>query len=132
MKAAQLTKLEQSLKKIPAIRLAIVYGSTVKKRDSSTSDLDLAVAFRRPMKFNEKLKLKEAVEKIVDREVDLVDLLAVRGVILEEILGKGDFLIKRDNSLHAFLIKRMWFDRADFMPLREKILRVRRERFLND
>ena len=130
MKKELIKKLADALKKKGRLELAIIYGSTAHGRDTPKSDLDIGIALKRPMNLTDKLNYKTFAEKIVGREIDLVDLHTIRGVILEEALCRGDVVVKKNPELYAFLMKRMWFDRADFMPSRDMILKKRRERFL--
>ncbi|MEK7691324.1 MAG: nucleotidyltransferase domain-containing protein [Bdellovibrionota bacterium] len=118
------------LESLTELQLAIVYGSFGANRENPSSDLDLAVAFAKPLSVEERVDLAAQVAQAVGREVDLVDLKAAHGLILEEVLTKGQMVIKRDSRLHAELIKRMWLEKADFGLLRSRLLATRRKRVI--
>jgi len=78
-----------------------------------------------------RLALIEAFSSATNREVDLVDLLADAGPILRNALSTGVVVQNADKLLYAKIISRMLFLEADVMPYHYRILRERRERFLN-
>ena len=51
--------------------------------------------------------------------------------ILKQALSKGVLVQNLDKALYARLIIRMLYNQADMMPYHYRILRERRERFLN-
>ena len=119
------------LRRYPDVRLCIIFGSAVSGKTSPESDLDVAVAADQPLRADRRLELTEAFSAAANREVDLVDLMAVSGPILRHALSKGAVVTNRDKDLYARLISRMLFNQADMMPYYDRILRERRTRFLN-
>jgi predicted nucleotidyltransferase len=119
------------LRRYPDVRLCIVFGSAASGKTSAESDLDVAVAADQPLTADRRLELTEAFSAAANREVDLVDLMAVSGPILRQALSKGAVVTNRDKGLYARLISRMLFNQADMMPYYDRILRERRARFLN-
>ena len=119
------------LRRYPDVRLCIIFGSAVSGKTSPESDLDVAVAADQPLTADRRLELTEAFSAAANREVDLVDLMAVSGPILRQALSKGVVVTNRDKDLYARLISRMLFNQADMMPYYDRILRERRTRFLN-
>jgi len=99
--AELIEKLGETLEAIPAVRVAIVYGSVASGTMRDESD------------------------------VDLVDLGAVKGVLLKQILTKGRVVIKRDVGAFADLVKKMVYDQEDYMPYYHRALRERMERFVS-
>lgn len=122
--------LQKFLNEQTDLRLAFVYGSAARGNMTPKSDLDLAVAFGFSLSPDQRIDLSQKIGKILGLEVDLVDLREAHGVILEQILSTGRMVFKNDRLLHASLIKRMWLEKSDFYPLRERILARRRKKTL--
>lgn len=112
----------------PKILLAWIYGSFATGREQPGSDVDIAVACASPLSVDEKVQLAQELSTAAGREVDLVDMSAERGIIASQVLTQGKLLLRRDPNLLAALMRRMWYDRADFWPLRERIFAARRRR----
>ena len=112
----------------PGLKLAFLYGSRADGRAASTSDFDVAVAFDGPLDPDARVDLAERLGAALHREVDLVDLHTARGLIAQEAIGRGSLLLKKDPLLLARLVKRMWFDKADYGPIRDRALESRRRR----
>lgn len=76
-------------------------------------------------------KLAELSLKLSDachREVDLIDLQANSGVILQQVLCEGKIILKKSVELYAALIRKMWYNQADEMPNVRMIWEQRRKR----
>jgi predicted nucleotidyltransferase len=114
----------------PEILLVIVFGSVARKNDSAGSDLDIAVAGLKPLPMDFILQLQCILEKNIGREVDVIDLQKVSGPILQQVLTTGK-IIKNLSPLYANLIKKMWFNQADMMPLTKFVLQEHCQRFVN-
>lgn len=108
----------------PRIDLAILFGSLADGRERPDSDLDLAVQAATPLSVVEKMALIGDLAEALGRPVDLIDISRVGEPLLGQIL-KGKRLLGSDEG-HARLITRHLIDAADFLPLRERILRERR------
>ena len=126
-----LEPIRSVLSQHPNIKLCILFGSAASGRESASSDLDIAVAGSQPLSGDEYLELMEAFSSATHREIDLLDLATATGVILKQALSKGVVLQNLDKKLYARHISRMLFNQADMMPYHDRILRERRERFLN-
>lgn len=116
----------------PDVMVAIVYGSEASERSTPSSDIDLAIALDRPMSMEEELDYFAKLSRVSSREIDLVDLWKAHVPLLSEILDNGTQLVKKSPELLAEFIKRACFENADFMPLRRRVLAIRRERFLQN
>jgi len=123
-----LKKLEDALQSLPEIRLAWVYGSFASNTARAESDIDVAVAAATPLSPDRRVEIGTHLSLATAREIDLVDLTQERGIIVSQVLTRGRLLINRDPILLAHLIKRMWLDRADFWPLRERAFSARRKK----
>ena len=62
-----------------------IFGSYVHKEESKKSDIDLLVEFDDPIGW-EFIDLKEFLEDILDREVDLVTVKALKPQLKDKIL----------------------------------------------
>lgn len=118
------------LKGFPEILVAILFGSAARGRLMPSSDIDIGVAALRTLTLERKLELHEALARVLPNEVDLVDLQEVNGPILQQALCRG-VLLKSSSPVYAALIRKMWFNQADMMPLTRMILRKQAQRFVN-
>ncbi len=123
--------IRELLLRFPEIKLCILFGSTALGKASSRSDVDVAIAAAEALNVDAYLELVEALSAATGRDVDLVDLSVSWGPILAQALSKGIVILNLDTALYASLISRMLFNQADMMPYYDRILRERRERFLN-
>ncbi len=94
------------------------------------SDVDIAVASRERLSVETRGRLAVALSCALDREVDLIDLQAVSGLILEQALCTGKIVKNADHDLYAGLLKRLWYNQADMMPYCRRILEHRSRRWL--
>jgi len=124
--------LHDVLKQFPEIQVVTIFGSAANNRLMPDSDLDIAVAADIPLSFDQKYELMDALLKAFSREIDLIDLQSVAGPILQEALCTG-IVVKKDSvSLFYQLIKKMWLNQADMMPLTRMIIVHRCKRFVQN
>ena len=123
-------RILEVLSGFPEIVVVVLFGSATRDRLTPTSDIDIGVAAAKTLPVERKLEIHAALARRLPHEVDLVDLQAVAGPILQQVLCKG-VLLKSSAPLYAALIRRMWFNQADMMPLTRMILRKQTQRFLN-
>jgi predicted nucleotidyltransferase len=124
--------LQDALKQFPEIKIITLFGSAATNRLMSDSDLDIAVSADAPLSFDQKYEIMKALYDAFPREIDLIDLQAVAGPILQEALCTG-FIVKKDSaSLFYQLIKKMWLNQADMMPLTRMIIIDRCKRFVQN
>lgn len=67
-----------------------LFGSFVREEQTENSDIDILVEFIRPVGF-EFVELKEYLESIFNRPVDLVTLNAIKPYMKQEILNEVQF-----------------------------------------
>ena len=120
--------IQEALANRKDIKIATVFGSASRGMLGPESDIDIAVAAEKPLELEEKIALHHLLARKLAREVDLIDLQAVSGVILQQALCAGHF-VRKDSSLMAFLLKKMWYNQEDMMPLTRMILSQRAYRF---
>ena len=107
------------------LKVALVYGSAAAGTMRRDSDVDVAVLFDRPLDMDARLALWGRLSDALRHEVDLVDLYDLGGEILHQVLTKGRVVIKNDETAYYGLVKRMVYDREDFMGL---VRQAQRER----
>ena len=101
----------------PFIKLGIVFGSVAVLRNRPNSDVDLGVAATAVLTVEQKIALIEDITVKLERELDLVDLMSINGPILQQILCRGHIFLKKDTSLYARLILKMWYNQADLIAV---------------
>ena len=108
------------------VSVGILFGSVAQGRARKDSDVDLAVAGSAPLSAQTKRLLIAEVAAATGRSVDLVDFSTAGLPVRVEALTKGRVIYRKDPGLYASLVTRMLLDRADFEPVRTRILRERR------
>ncbi len=111
------------------IQLAILFGSMATQTERADSDIDIAVLSDRPLSAVEKTSLIEAIADMSGRAVDLIDLRTAGEPLLGEVL-QGQRLLG-SNDVYASLLSRHLIDAADFGPLQQRILKERRDAWIN-
>jgi uncharacterized protein len=72
------------------------FGSTLTDKFNETSDIDLLIQFLQmdlPDYFDNYMELKEELENLFKRPVDLVENQAIRNPIFRKVVGRGKILI---------------------------------------
>ena len=108
------------------IYLAVLFGSVAKESARVDSDLDIAVLANHKLSSNEKIQLIEAFAQKIGRPVDLIDLFDPPQPLLGQIIKTGRKILGTDDAF-ANLVYRNLVDQADFLPLRSRALRERRD-----
>ncbi len=123
--------IRQILEAYSGLQLIIVYGSAVTESFRNESDIDIAVLFDQPLDPELKLELLGKLAVALKREIDLVDLFKLNGVLLKQILTKGQIIYKRSDNAVCQLLKRMIYNQSDFMPYYNKAIRRRVQEFVD-
>ena len=124
-------KIQTTLEGFPEIIFGNVFGSYASGKPTVNSDVDLSVAAYNKLSFTMLQELRQRLNDCLDRDIDLVDLNAVSGLILKEALTTGKVIINKDPELYSALMKKMLYNQADMMPYYNRILKERREEFIN-
>jgi predicted nucleotidyltransferase len=128
---ASLQAIEDVVRRVaPEVKAAWVFGSVAAGRARRDSDLDVAVLGEDPLASATKTALIERLAQAEGRPVDLIDLQATRGPIVGRVLTRGTRLFCTDTTPYAELMKRWMFDQADWMPLRRRMLKARRDAWI--
>jgi len=112
------------------IKLAILFGSQANAAQQKRfdSDIDLAILANKPLDSAFKMQLIETIGNEVGYPVDIVDVYDAPEPILGEVF-KGQRLLGED-ATYAQLLTRHLLNTADFVPLQQRILKERRERWI--
>lgn len=130
--SATIQKLTDWVKNNPELLLCILFGSTANNQENRDSDLDVAIACEAKLNIIQKQQFIEELALTFGRPVDLIDLQTVSGTLLHQVLTEGTLVNCRDHQLYAEIIKQMLFNQHDFMPYHHRILKERRERWINE
>ena len=112
------------------IRLGILFGSVASGRAGYDSDLDIAVLAEQPLSAQRRQALIAGLARLSGRAVDLVDLATAGPAIARSALTHGQVLIGHDSPVYPQQISRMLIDSNDFLPYRDRILRQRRNAWI--
>ena len=124
-------QVKKTLENCLGVELVIVYGSAVTNSFRSDSDVDVAVLFEKSLSPDTKIDLLGKLSIVLRRSVDLVDLNAVNGTLLKQILTKGRIVYKKNDAAVYRLLKRMIYNQSDFMPYYNRAVKKRVEEFTN-
>ncbi len=122
-------QLAALLSRYPEIRLAILFGSMATGRTRADSDIDLGLLAQAPLTAGLTLQLTQAIGVEFGRPVDIVDLYHVPEPITGQVL-KG-IRLYGDNATYAGLLTRHLLNVADFLPLHQRILTERRNKWIS-
>lgn len=122
--------IRQTLLSFDEIRMAIIFGSLAKHKATFNSDLDIAVLAEKKITPELKLNLINTLASLVGRPIDLIDLNDVGEPLLGEILQHGKMIIG-NATLKGNLLTRHLMDLADFVPYQTRILKERRNAWIN-
>jgi len=123
------SKIIEVVDLFPKIHFVAIFGSYAKNCNRTDSDLDIAIAAEIPMSYQEIMQIKKELGVKLDKEIDLIDLNTVNGLILKEALCSCDIIVKKNTTLYANLIRKLIYDQADMMPYYNRILKKRRENY---
>jgi len=92
-----LARLVGVLRTLPAVRLAVLYGSLARGEGRSDSDVDLLVRFRDDT-IRARALVVERLERAVGRRVQLVGIESAPPLLLADVLRDGRALVDRDGE----------------------------------
>jgi predicted nucleotidyltransferase len=91
-------RLSRALQARSDVRFAFLFGSSVTRGLDLARDVDIAVAFARPLSLLEQGELATQLEQVSERDVDLVDLDAATTLLRWEVARSGKVVFARDNA----------------------------------
>lgn len=109
--------------------LAYAFGSMVAGQPTRESDVDVAVLAAEPLDVEHRRRLVRSASDATGRPVDLVDLQDAGMPLLRTVLTDGRVLFCRDRRERDRLVSKMLADVEDFLPLRRRMLKARRDRW---
>jgi len=121
-------QITEQLRIFPSLSTAILFGSAAIRDTNPFSDLDIAVQSKQSIDSEFRMKLIEHLASQFGRPIDLIDLRTVGEPLLGEIL-KGIRLFGSNHD-YAQLLNRHLVDAADFIPLQQRILKARRDSWI--
>lgn len=83
---------------LPEVFALYVFGSFAGGREHADSDLDLAVLAERPLDPLRRLEAQRELGRLLDRDVDLIDLHRANTVLGREVVTRGRALFKQDTE----------------------------------
>jgi predicted nucleotidyltransferase len=123
-------RLREALGAFPCIRLAVLFGSVAGGTETPDSDLDVAVQADRPLTFDQRISITEALALAFDRSIDLIDLHTVGQPLLYEIIS-GGIQVLGARHLWGELVYRSVMENEDFVPYQKRILEGRRRAWMH-
>jgi predicted nucleotidyltransferase len=124
-------RVRDILARYPDIELGIVFGSHASGEASPASDMDVAVRFTRPLSADDNLALTGDLASATGRAVDLIDLRQAGEPLIGEIIRGGRRVVGSSEAF-AGLLSHHLIEEADFLPIRDRILRERRESWIGE
>ena len=125
-----LDSLKAALMTCPYIDFAILFGSMAKGTQRPDSDVDVGVLSKTPLDTKQRIEVVDALALALGRPVDLIDLKLAGQPILNQILKHGVRIFGSDTQM-ADLVYRNLVDRADFLPLRNRILKGQQDAWMS-
>jgi predicted nucleotidyltransferase len=119
------------LSNYPEIKVATLFGSASSNRLTDKSDIDVGIAGETEFPYEFKNKVMVELSLALSREIDIVDMRSVSGSILKQSLCSGILIKKESQQALVFLIKRLWYNQSDMMPLVDRIEKAHIRKFLN-
>ncbi len=112
------------------ILIAVLYGSQITERYRLDSDVDIAVAKSDKFNFDELCNLQLEISKLLNKEIDIVDIQSISGVIHYQIMTTGKIIKKNTDEAvllyHYNTMKALyWYE--DYYPIYSR----EQQRFLN-
>jgi predicted nucleotidyltransferase len=93
MNAAEIIKLHLiDVKKRFGVSRIGIFGSYSRAEETDTSDVDVLVGFEQPVDIFTFLELKEYLETLLKRRVDLVTEKALKPMIKDHVLSEVSYL----------------------------------------
>ncbi len=124
-------KIQKILNEFPEIEIVTLFGSASNDRLRPESDLDIAIAAKKMLSNEIRSDIYRALEQSLARDIDIIDLHAVNGHILQQALCSGDMIIKKSTPLLAYFLKKMWYNQTDMMPKTMMIMKKQVQRFID-
>lgn len=115
-------KIVSYLKKQKFVVSAYLYGSYAKKKESASSDVDLALLTSLPKepaikKFENRMRLAGELSLVAGKEMDIVFLEEGGELLNYEIIKTGKLIYEKNPKKHRFFVAEAVIKYFDFLPL---------------
>jgi predicted nucleotidyltransferase len=114
-------KLMEILEGVPEVKIAVLFGSVLRR--SYVRDLDLGVYMDPELDFKGFVAMVNMLEDALGMPVDVVPLKRAPPKLRLKALLKGKRLIVRDSKLYAYLLSEALSEKVDVdLTLRETVI----------
>lgn len=121
-KGTIIKKIKNILLKSTDIRACFLFGSFVSENFNDSSDIDIAVLSGQKIEGKKLLSIRQEVERVISRDVDLVQVDKDLSFVLKnEIATKGVLLFSHDQKLSNRFLEKTPQMYLDFMKFREPL-----------
>ncbi len=105
------------------IILAMLYGSCARGTETDKSDADIAVALSEALALEERLSLQLELSLLLKREIDLVDIRKITGLLHYKVFTEGVCVKKTEPEGSALLHRHTmaalyWYE--DYYPIYQR------------
>src|SRR6478609_6602742 len=91
-------RLRERAASLPEVKLAVLFGSTVRGQARKGSDVDLGLLLK-PVSRRERLHVEAELARAAGREVDFIDLEEAPPLLRFEITRDGVVILEREEGL---------------------------------
>ena len=123
MNTAIIEKLTAFFGAKPEIILAMLYGSCCRGTETNKSDVDIAVALPQALHLDDRLSLQLELSLLLKREIDLVDVRKITGLLHYKVFTEGVCVKKKQGEGSALLHRHTmaalyWYE--DYYPIYQR------------
>ncbi|MCK4830978.1 hypothetical protein KA005_85500, partial [bacterium] len=93
------------------------------------SDIDIAVCGDNAFTHDYLAELQLEIAEKLEKEVDLLDMARLNGLILKQVITTGKKIINKKPDLLAQYIKKMLYFNEDMLPNYQMILKAKSKRY---
>lgn len=117
-----LDRLRERAASLPAVRLAVLFGSMARGQGRKDSDVDLGLLLA-PVSRRERLHVEAELARAAKREVDFIDLDEAPPLLRFEITRDGVVILEREEGLWTRFKAKAMVDWWDWAPIARRIHR---------
>lgn len=122
-------KLRSVLESKPDVKVCLLFGSAAEGKLRVKSDIDIAVCGDNAFTHDYLAELQLEIAEKLEKEVDLLDMARLNGLILKQVITTGKKIINKKPDLLAQYIKKMLYFNEDMLPNYQMILKAKAKRF---
>jgi len=117
------SRLREALTPFPAVRLAVLFGSAARGRETARSDVDVGVLLAEG-NADALWDIETALGEALRRQIDLIDLRRAPPLLRLEIARDGVVLVEREPGSWTRFKARAMLDWWDWAPTARKIQHI--------